>query len=279
MTLRQILIGDFTLKRLVRSVAFLYAFFFVVAVFFPNCMIFQPPASSYAESKDILKLPTNDGETIAAAYLLAPTGGYTFFYTHGNAEDIGHSAPLREAFRELGFGVFAYDYRGYGLSTGTPSEDNAYADCELAFDYLTNTLHVPADKVIVYGRSLGAAMAIDVASKNDVAGLVVESAFVSAFRVLTRVPIFPFDKFRNMEKIRKVRCPVLVIHGDKDSVISLWQGKKLYVLANQPKWSYWVEGAGHNNLVYVAGDMYFAVLVDFAKELSKRFTTQTSTVN
>ena len=115
--------------------------------------------------------------------------------------------------RALGFSVFAYDYHGYGTSGGKATEQNAYEDIDAAYNYLTQVLKVPPDRIIAHGRSLGGAVAIDLASRKPLGGLVVESSFVSAFRVVTGYRIFPFDKFRNADKIRQVRCPVLIIHG------------------------------------------------------------------
>jgi fermentation-respiration switch protein FrsA (DUF1100 family) len=92
-----------------------------------------------------------------------------------------------------------------------------------------------------------------------------ESAFTSAFRVLTRFPLLPFDKFPNLAKIRNVRCPVLVIHGRRDGIISFYHGPKLFAAANEPKLSYWVDNAGHNNLALVAGNQYFEKLRKIAE--------------
>jgi fermentation-respiration switch protein FrsA (DUF1100 family) len=91
-----------------------------------------------------------------------------------------------------------------------------------------------------------------------------QSAFVSAFRVLTRIPIVPFDKFPNHKDIRRVHCPVLIMHGTADAVIDFWHGQRLYDLANEPKQSFWVKGADHNDLDFVAGAGYAKALQKFA---------------
>jgi fermentation-respiration switch protein FrsA (DUF1100 family) len=111
---------------------------------------------------------------------------------------------------------------------------------------------------------LGAAAAVDLAAKRPVAGLVMESAFTSAFRVLTRYALLPFDKFPNLAKIRNVHCPVLVIHGKRDGIISFYHGQTLFAAANEPKVSYWVDRAGHNDIAAVAGSGYFEQLRKFA---------------
>lgn len=119
------------------------------------------------------------------------------------------------------------------------------------------------------GRSLGGALAIDLAARKPLGGLIVESSFVSAYRVVTRFSIYPFDKFKSLAKIGSARCPVLVIHGTKDEVISFWHGEKLFAAANQPKQSYWVEGAGHNDLMDVAGSGYGEAMKRFVAGIEK----------
>jgi len=93
----------------------------------------------------------------------------------------------------------------------------------------------------------------------------IQNSFVSAFRVLTRIPILPFDKFVNIDKIGQVRSPVLVIHGKADEVVHFWHGEQLFATANEPKVNFWVDGAGHNDLMDVAGARYAATLRKFAK--------------
>jgi hypothetical protein len=108
---------------------------------------------------------------------------------------------------------------------------------------------VPSNCIIALGRLLGGGVTVDLASRRPLGGLIIESTFVTAFRVLTKIPLFPSDKFRNISKIKNVNCPVLVIHGEDDEVIPFWHGEKLFQQANEPKLSLWVDGAGHNNFL------------------------------
>jgi len=271
-TLRRLLIGDFSLKRLVRSVIFVYASLCIYGYFFTDWMIFKPQPSTYQDTKDILKLTAADGVQISAVYLPNPKATYTILYSHGNAEDLGDMLPMLRELQKLGFAVFAYDYRGYGTSGGTPSESNAYRDIDTAYDYLTTKLNVPTQKIIVYGRSVGGGPTVDLASRKSVAGLIVESTFTKAFLVVTRIPIVPFDKFGNIDKIKRVRCPVLVIHGTGDSVIPFSHGQQLFAAANEPKRFLWVEGADHNeDLSSVAS--YSKMLRDFGQLVSQSRTS------
>src|SRR5260370_10708902 len=128
--------------------------------------------------------------------------------SHGNAEELGDGHSWHEDLRRAGFSVFAYDYQGYGISQGKPSEHNAYDDEEAAYDYLTRQLQIPPNRIIIYGRSVGTGPAVHLAARKPAAGLILQRPFVSPFRVPTRVPLFPFDKFPKSTDIRPVHCPL-----------------------------------------------------------------------
>ncbi len=225
-----------------------YATLFLFALVFGEGKIFQPQPASYADSNELLKLTTPDGEKIAAL-LLAPAGAkYAVIYSHGNAEDLGDVRPNLQHLADLGFAVLGYDYHGYGRSTGKPSEKAACADIDAAYAYLTETRKIPPGRIIIYGRSVGGGPSVDMAARKPVAGLILENAFTSAFRVVTRVPLLPFDYFRNIDKIGKVRCPVLVIHGRSDEVVPFHHGQALFDAANEPKQCLWIDGGRHNSV-------------------------------
>lgn len=246
-----------------KSIIFIYAFLCFYVFFFSERLIFQPPPVSYRDSSGIIKVTSANSAKISAVYFANPQAKYTILYSHGNAEDLGMMLWVLRDIRDSGFAVFGYDYQGYGRSQGKPSEYNAYRDIEASYNYLTQQLGVPAKQIILYGRSVGGGPAIDLASRQTVGGLVVESSFVSAFRVLTQIPILPFDKFVNIDKIGKVKAPVLVIHGKSDRIVSFWHGEQLFVAAKEPKLNFWVDGAGHNDLMNVAGDRYSETLRKF----------------
>src|SRR5438128_9503857 len=116
----------------------------------------------------------------------------TILFSHANAEDIRYDQELLERIRAAGFAVFAYDYQGYGTSEGRPSERHAYEDENAAYNFLVQSMHVQPNRIIAFGRSVGSGPACDLASRRPVAGLILESAFTSAFRVMTRVRVLPF---------------------------------------------------------------------------------------
>lgn len=248
---------------------FVYLGLGLIAYFFADKLIFQPQPAFFSDKDSIIKLKTPNGEEIAAKFFGNPNAEYTILFSHGNAEDIFGSTPFFEKLRDAGFNVLAYDYRGYGASEGFPSEQNSYEDAEAAYNYLTENLKIAPEKIIVYGRSLGAAVSIDLASRRKCGGLIAESAFVSAFRVMTRFPIFPFDKFQNLEKIKNVHCPTLFIHGKRDEIIPFWHGTMLFAAANEPKYSLWLDEASHNNVFAVNREAYLQAIRDFAANLPK----------
>lgn len=230
-------------------------------------LIFLPPPPTYPDGPGILKIPSGDGQRIAAVHLVNPSATYTVLLSHGNAEDLGSMMPLLASLRDLGFSVFAYDYRGYGRSEATPSEPRVYADIDAAYEHLVGELRVRPERIVAYGRSLGAGAAVDLAAHRRLGGLVLESPFLSAFRVMTRISLFPVDKFRNSAKIGRVTCPVLIMHGEDDEIVPVWHGRRLFDLALEPKMLVTVPGAHHNDFVRIAGPRYTQALRDFEARL------------
>ena len=268
-TLQRLLIGEFSFKRLIYSLIFIYTFFCLYVFFVADSKIFLPQPSSYSDTRDILKLTTHDQIQLSAVYLPNPASKYTILYVHGNAEDLGDIQLTLQQLRDIGFSVFAYDYRGYGTSQGKPSERTAYRDIETAYNYLIQQLTVPAQRIIAFGRSVGGGSVVDLAARKPLGGLIVESSFTTAFRVVLPFSILPFDKFRNIDKIKKVTCPVLVMHGKADDIIPFQHGQQLFTASSEPKLSLWVEQAAHNDFMEVAGEQYADILQKFAQLVEK----------
>lgn len=254
------------LTKMLLAITLLIAGLLALLVYNADSVIFQPHPSSYKDSTDILKITSANGNRISAIYLLNPAARFTLLVSHGNAEDIGDDRYWLEDLHQAGFSVLAYDYQGYGTSQGKPGEKVLYQDEIAAYDFLTTNLKVPPERIIVLGRSVGSGPAVHLAARRPVAGLVLQSPFLSAFRVLIRIPL-PFDKFPNYKDIRRVRCPLLIIHGARDTIIEPSHGQKLYELANQPRQFLAIEDAGHNDLEMVAGAAYLNALRDFAASI------------
>jgi pimeloyl-ACP methyl ester carboxylesterase len=266
-TLQRLLIGEFTWRRLVRSLLFIYGFFALYVFLRADSMIFLPPPASYGNGDTVLKIPVNGDQHIAALHLPNDQADYTLLFIHGNAEDLGYLRPFLTQLHDWGFSVFAYDYRGYGLSDGRPSERNAYGDAAAAYGYLTATLGVPPEQILVYGRSVGGGSATALAAQYPVGGLILESTFTSAFRVISPIPLLPFDKFPNRRRLRQITAPVLVMHGESDEIVPFHHGQALYAAAPSPKAFLWIPEAGHNDFAWVAGDRLPQALQDFAQQV------------
>ena len=266
--IKRVVVGDFSRMRIARSMILIllsvYLGLFFYAYFYADRIAFQPPSSTYQENEQIIKIAVDGGVQLSAVYLHNPTAFYTILFTHGNAEDLGLVLPFLLELRKAGFSIFSFDYRGYGTSTGVPGEATGYTDTETVYRYMTEELKISEKRIIAHGRSLGGTFAIHLASKRPLAGLIIESSFTTGFRVLTQIPIFPLDRFHNLSKLKDIHCPILFIHGKRDSVIRFTHGESLYQAAKPPKDFLWIDEAGHNNLFHLARQAYLQKLNDFS---------------
>lgn len=267
------LADKFSFARLFRSTLIIFILLYVLlmafALKFADRIIFQPQTPFYKDDISVIKIESENGEKISANYFKNEEAKFTILFSHGNAEDLGTAEDFLIELNKAGFAVFAYDYRGYGTSDGFPSEENSYKDIESAYEYLIQELKTPANKIIIHGRSLGGAVSIDLASKNECGGLIVESSFVSAFRVMTGYKILPFDKFESIKKIKNVKCPVLFTHGKNDSLIPIWHSDALFEEANKPKFKFYVEKANHNDVFQISRDSYLRAIQDFSDKITE----------
>lgn len=239
-----------------------------ILYFFSDWVIFPALQASYQDNKlHPLKLITGDGKKISALFLENKNAKDTVLFSHGNGEDLGDILPYLKKYQSQGFSIFAYDYHGYGSSEGRPSETNTYLDVQAAYEYLSNTLKIADDHIILHGRSLGSGPTLELATKIKAKAVILESPLLTAFRVLTIWPLFPIDKFRNDLKIVKVKSPILIIHGTLDEVIPFWHGAKLYSLANGNKKLYEIKTGRHNDLILVAPTAYWSTIQDFVQAL------------
>lgn len=194
----------------------------------------------------------------------------TLLWFHGNAGNITHRYDMIRLLAELPVDVFIIDYRGYGRSEGQPSEQGLYKDARAAWDYLVNQRSITPQRIVILGKSLGGAPAIDLASQVAPAGLIIQSSFTSISDMAsTIIPFFPSiilrTKMDSVEKVKRVKCRKLFIHSPADEVIPFSLGRKLYEAAPEPKQFYEVANASHNDTYIRGGKAYLETLRAFIK--------------
>ena len=202
----------------------------------------------------------------------------TWLWFHGNAGSISNRLDnLKRLHDELGVNVLIFDYRGYGASEGSPSEEGLYLDAEAALSYLRSRSDVSRERIIYFGRSLGAGVAVELALRAPPYGLILESAFPSIpYMARQAYPWFPFvqffvrSRYDALDKLQRLGVPKLLLHGDRDDIVPIDAGRELFDAAGEPKAFYTVRGAGHNDTYLVGGDSYFAALRSFVEQLAQR---------
>ncbi|EOA28923.1 hypothetical protein CARUB_v10025171mg [Capsella rubella] len=203
------------------------------------------------KSMDVHQLTTKSGNKVIATFWKHPFARFTILYSHGNAADLGLLVDLFIELRiHLRVNIMSYDYSGYGVSTGKPTERNTYYDIEAVYNCLRSEYDVKQEELILYGQSVGSGPTLHLASRlRRLRAVVLHSGILSGLRVLYPVKMtFWFDMYKNIDKIRLVTCPVLVIHGAKDDIVDISHGKRLWELAKNKYDPLWVKGGGHCNL-------------------------------
>ncbi len=196
-------------------------------------------------------------------------------FFHGNAGNLSHRAELlTELANRTPASVFVVGYRGYGRSEGRPTEDGLYTDARAAWSYLTGDRGVDPERIVIFGKSLGGAVAVDLAVGVPAAGLIVESSFTSVRDMAkTHYPFVPrflvATRMDSIKKIPAVACPKLFIHSKTDEVVPYRLGRELYDAAGEPKKFHEVEGARHNETWLVGGEPYFDALSDFIADVTR----------
>lgn len=247
-------------------------------IYFPSRLPQEIPVPSFTHGvAEEVRLRTEDGVAIHAWHVRAaePTKPEppVLLYFHGNAGNVLDRRDHVDDFAARGLDVFIVSYRGYGKSEGTPSEAGLYRDADAAYEHLVRAQSVSPWRIIAYGQSLGSAVAVELATRREVGGVIIESGFTSlpelGRRVYPFVPRFVFawleHRLDSLGKISRVRAPVLVIHGDRDEIVPVDMGRRLFEAAPGPKEWYAVHGATHNDTPWVGGSLYYSRIADFAR--------------
>ena len=222
-------------------------------------------------SKEDIHFITNDKVMLHGWYFSSKGSNITLLWFHGNAGNITHRLNNIEMLKPLNLNIFIFDYRGYGKSMGEPNEEGIYLDSQAAYDWLVDIKKILPQNIILFGRSLGGICAIEVAAKNPVAGIILESVFPSASKMARTIfPVLPLgwaiqSKFDAIAKVPSLKIPKLFIHGNRDKVVPYKLGRELFSAAAEPKTFYDIEGAGHNDTFWVGGENYFNRIDQFIK--------------
>ena len=241
-------------------------------IFFPTAEIDFTPADSGLKYEDIT-FDTAGGRQLHGWYVpgLVESGNTTWIWFHGNGGNIGHRVDeLAMLHHRLGVNLFIFDYQGYGRSQGEPKEQGTYQDARAALEYVSNRPDIDAGKIVYFGRSLGAAVAVELAMDKPPARLILVSPF-SSVSDMARVgfPYLPLgwllkDRYDSMSRIRRIQTPLLIIHGAKDEMVPVDQGRALFEAANEPKTFRLLPVAGHNDTHINGGPGYWDALEEFS---------------
>ncbi len=238
-------------------------------VFFPDKTIIETPQDYGLEYEDIY-FKSTDNVKLNGWWIPHNEAIATLLWFHGNAGNIGdrsHNIFLMHS--KLPINIFIFDYREYGRSDGTISRQGTFMDSEGAYKYLIEIRKVPEEELILFGRSLGSALATFIASRFKCTGLILEAAFTSSTDImkLYGIPASFISRNANLYKpiewIREIKVPVLYIHGEFDYTIPSWMSRTMYENTHHPKFYYMVHGAGHNDTYIAGGDKYFARIGEF----------------
>ena len=237
----------------------------------------EPPPAGLGLAPERVAIAAGDGVTLVAWVIRAPgtgTAARWLLVCHGNAGNLSDAGrPAHYAgLRALGLNLLAFDYRGYGESGGAPTEAGLYRDAEAAYGYLRNTLGVPPGQIVLFGHSLGSAVAVDLAARVQAAGLVLEGALMSvtarAQEVYPYVPVrwIARSRFASIEKIGRVEIPKLFLHARQDDVIPIAHGRGLYEAAPPPK-TFVALAGGHGDAFEADSAAYFGAIARFLGSL------------
>ncbi len=277
-----------TIATLIAAAISFYVLLGVLLFFMQERMLFlarMPGRQLEATPRDAgfdyvdVNFETADGVSLHGWYVYADNSRGTVLFLHGNAGNISHRLDSIAIFHELGLDTFIIDYRGYGQSEGKTSEEGTYRDADAAWEHLVTERGQDPARIVVFGRSLGGAVAAWLATKHKPAALIVESSFTSVAEMAAH--LYPFMPVRLILRLRypvidflaRITCPVLIVHSRDDEIIPFSMGKALYKAAPAPKAFLELEG-DHNNAFLLSRDRYQQELAAFIREQLENGTGQ-----
>jgi len=240
------------------------------SIYFPMSQVVATPALAGLTYEDIY-FRTQDGRKLNGWYIPGEKSAYTVLFCHGNAGNIGHRLHKISILHEMGLNIFIFDYRGYGKSQGSPDEQGLYSDGDAAYDYLVSQKKISPRRLILYGESIGGAVAIDIAERFPVKAVITEETFTSVKEMASIA--FPFlphyifsSRFDSVSKIQDITCPKLIMHSVDDEIVPYYLGVELFGAAAGPKKFLKLRG-GHNTAFMESGEKYREGLKSFIGSL------------
>lgn len=245
-------------------------------IFFPTTEVGFTPADAGLKYRDVT-FDSAGGRKLHGWYVpgAEQAGNTTWIWFHGNGGNIGHRVDeLAMLHHRVGVNLFIFDYQGYGQSQGQPTEQGTYQDARAALDYVSNQPEIDAAKIVYFGRSLGAAVAVELATEKPPLGLILVSPFSSVSDMARLAfPYLPLgwllkDRYDSISRIRRIHIPLLIIHGAQDEMVPVAQGKALFEAANESKTFLALPGAAHNDTHINGGPAYWDALEEFLASLT-----------
>ncbi|MFA5167929.1 MAG: alpha/beta hydrolase [Candidatus Omnitrophota bacterium] len=236
----------------------------------PDDMVFLTPRNVEIPYEDIY-FNTKDHQSLNGWFVPSKGAKITILYCQGRSSNLSDTVPFIKFFHEMGLNVFAFDYRGFGNSSGKPSEQGLYKDVEAAYDYLITRKDIDKDKIVVYGKSLGGPVATHLCLKRKLAALILEGCFPSLKTYVGDIGGFlptewlVSEKFDAVSRVKKIKIPKLIVHGMDDEVISFSEGRLLYNKAALPK-EFLSFNGGHDDNIYLTSEAYKDKLEEFFQD-------------
>ena len=239
-------------------------------IFYPTKDVELSPSYVGLNYEDIF-FESPDSIELNGWFLSAPMSRFTVLLCHGNAGNISHRIEKLKFFHELGCNVFIFDYRGYGKSKGSPSENGLYSDAQGAYYYLLSRKINP-EQIIGYGESIGGAVIIDLAAKQKLAALIIDSSLTNAKdMVKVAYPFLPYwifvSRWDSTSKVKPITIPKLFIHSMNDEIVPYKLGRKLFEAASEPKEFLQIHG-GHNSCFFESDEILKEKISSFLKKLN-----------